>query len=68
MNAVPAAGGGPRVIVNAVGFDADGDGDTAPDANPPVPAAPGNGHDTVCHSGGDGTDDPLALPAFLRRS
>ena len=60
MNAVPVAGGGPRVIVNTVGLDEDKTGDASPDADPAVPPVPGNGHD----SGGDG----LEIPAFLRRS
>ena len=60
MNAVPVAGGGPRLIVNTVGFENGGDGDASPDAQPPAPPIPGNGHDI----GGDG----LEIPAFLRRS
>ena len=60
MNAVPVAGGGPRVIINTVGIEADEDGDSSPDADQPPPAAPGNGHDTA--------GDPLEVPAFLRRS
>ena len=58
MNAVPVAGGGPRVIVQTVGLDNDGTGDDMPDANPPAPPVPSNGHDDA---------DPLELPAFLRR-
>ena len=64
MNAVPTAGGGPRVIINTVGLDEDETGDSSQDADPPVPPVPGNGHDTVCDGGGDG----LEIPAFLRRS
>ena len=64
MNAVPVAGGGPRVIVNTVGFENGDDGDASPDAQPPAPPVPGNGHDTAGVSGGDG----LEIPAFLRRS
>ena len=64
MNAVPVAGGGPRVIVNTVGFENGGDGDASPDAQPPTPPIPGNGHDTAGVSAGDG----LEIPAFLRRS
>ena len=64
MNAVPVAGAGPRVIVNTVGFENGDDGDTSPDAQPPAPPVPGNGHDTASVSGGDG----LEIPAFLRRS
>ena len=64
MNAVPVAGGGPRVIVNTVGFENGGDGDASPDAQPPAPPIPGNGHDTAGVSAGDG----LEIPAFLRRS
>ena len=60
MNAVPVAGGGPRVIVNTVGLDDDETGDASPAADPAVPPVPGNGDD----SGGDG----LEIPAFLRRS
>ena len=60
MNAVPVAGGGPRVIVNTVGLDDDETGDQSQDAGPPVPPVIGNSHD----SGGDG----LEIPAFLRRS
>ena len=63
MNAVSVAGGGPRVIVNTVGFENGGAGDASPDADPPAPPVPGNGHDTVCDSG-----DGLEIPAFLRRS
>ena len=59
MNAVPVAGGGPRVIINTVGLEND-DTDASPEADPSVHAGPGNGHDT----GGD----PLEVPAFLRRS
>ena len=59
MNAVPIAGGGPRVIINTVGLEED-DNDASPEADPSVHAGPGNGHDT----GGD----PLEVPAFLRRS
>ena len=60
MNAVPTAGGGPRVIVCTVGADADGTGENHPDADPGVPPTTGNG----CDGGGDG----LEIPAFLRRS
>ena len=63
MNAVPTATGGPRVIVCTVGADGNETGDDAPDAKPPMPPAPGNGHDTVC----DGEGDALDIPAFLRR-
>ena len=59
MNAVPVAGGGPRVIVNTVGFESGDDGDASPDADPAAPPVPGNGHD----AGGDALD----IPAFLRR-
>ena len=60
MNAVPVAGGGPRVIVNTVGFEngGDGDGDASAEDAPPVP---GNGHDTA-------SGDALDIPAFLRRT
>ena len=66
VNAVPVAGGGPRVIVSTVGFDtpaADADDSSAGESPPPAPV-PGNGHDPAAN----GTADPLALPAFLRRS
>ena len=59
MNAVPVAGGGPRVIVNMVGIDADDGTEASPDTDPSAPPVPGNGHD----AGGDG----LEIPAFLRR-
>ncbi len=64
MNAVPVAGGGPRVIVSTVGFENDGDGDASPDTDPPAPPVPGNGHDAAGVNDGDG----LEIPAFLRRS
>ena len=66
MNAVPVAGGGPRVIVNTVGFEngGDADGDTSAEDAPPVPPIPGNGHDSSSATGGDGLD----IPAFLRRT
>ena len=64
VNAVPTAGGGPRVIINTVGLEEDETGDSSQDADPPVPAVPGNGQDTVYDGGGDG----LEIPAFLRRS
>ena len=60
MNAVPVAGGGPRVIITTVGLEDDDDTDASPEADPSAHALPGNGHDT----GGD----PLEVPAFLRRS
>ena len=59
MNAVPTAGGGPRVIVQTIGVEDDGAGGGTPDVDPSAPPVPGNGHDT----GGD----PLDVPAFLRR-
>ena len=66
MNAVPVAGGGPRVIVNTVGFEngGDGNGDASTEDVPPAPPVPGNGHDTAGVNAGDG----LEIPAFLRRS
>ena len=71
VNAVPVAGAGPRVIVNTVGFESDGQDDTTQDADPPLPPAPGNGHYStrggVPHAAGDG-GDALEVPAFLRRS
>ena len=71
MNAVPVAGGGPRVIVNTVGIDADDGTEASPETDPSAPPVPGNGHDavsdavsdTVSDSGGDALD----IPAFLRR-
>ena len=60
MNAVPVAGGGPRVIINTVGLEDDDDNNASPEADPSAHAVPGNGHD----AGGD----PLEVPAFLRRS
>ena len=60
MNAVPLAGGGPRVIVNTVGLDDDEDGDASSETDPAAPPVPGNGHDAV--------GDALDIPAFLRRS
>ena len=60
MNAVPIAGGGPRVIINTAGLEDDDDNNASPEADPSAHAVPGNGHDT----GGD----PLEVPAFLRRS
>ena len=64
MNAVPVAGGGPRVIVSTVGFENGGDGDASTEDVPPAPPIPGNGRDTAGASGGDALD----IPAFLRRS
>ena len=64
MNAVPVAGGGPRVIVNTVGFENGGDGDASTEHVPPAPPVPGNGRDTAGVNAGDG----LEIPAFLRRS
>ena len=60
MNAVPVAGGGPRVIVNTVGIEDDETGDASPDVDPPATPVPGNGH----HADGGG----LEIPAFLRRT
>ncbi len=62
VNAVPVAGGGPRVIVSTVGFENgdDGDADASAENVPPVPPVPGNGHDTA--------GDALDIPAFLRRT
>ena len=72
MNAVPVAGGGPRVIVNTVGIDGDGDGDASPEPHPSATPDPGNGHDAVSDSVSDtvaGSDgDAMDIPAFLRRS
>ena len=63
MNAVPTAGGGPRVIINTVDLEDDETGDASPEADPPATPVSGNGHDAVCDGGGDG----LEIPAFLRR-
>ena len=63
MNAVPVAGGGPRVIVSTVGINGDGGTEASPETDPTVPPVPGNGHDAVSDSGGDALD----IPAFLRR-
>ena len=62
VNAVPVAGGGPRVIVSTVGFENgdDGDADASAEDVPPAPPVPGNGHDTA--------GDALDIPAFLRRT
>ena len=59
LNAVPVAGGGPRVIVNTVGFENGDDRDASLDADPAAPPASGNGHNTE--------GDALDIPAFLRR-
>ena len=59
MNAVPVAGGGPRVIVSTVGIAGDDDTGASPETDPSAPPVPGNGHD----AGGDALD----IPAFLRR-
>ena len=67
MNAVPVAGGGPRVIVNTVGFENGGDGDASTEDVPPAPPVPGNGHDTAGVSGGDGLEIPAFLCAARRR-
>ena len=56
LNAVPTADGGPRGIVRTEGLGGDGNGEAAPDADPPMLPVPGNGHDT----------DGLEIPAFLR--
>ena len=64
MNAVPTADGGPRVIICTVGADGDETGEDAPDAEPPMPPAPGNGHDTVCDAERRRAGDP-GLPAPL---
>ncbi len=66
LNAVPTADGGPRVIVNTVGFDDnasadDGSGDATPEDTPPAPPVRGNGHDSAAAG-------LLEIPAFLRRS
>ena len=71
MNAVPVAGGGPRVIVNTVGFENGDDGDASPASEPSTLPVPGNGHDAVSDAASDTVsdsgDDALAIPAFLRR-
>ncbi len=67
MNAVPVAGGGPRVIVNTVGFENGDNGDASPDADPSAPPVSGNGHDGVSDTVSDSGGDALDIPAFLRR-
>ena len=71
MNAVPVAGGGPKVIVNTVGFENGDDGDASPASEPSTLPVPGNGHDAVSDAPSDTVsdsgDDGLAIPAFLRR-
>ena len=64
LNAVPVAGGGPRVIVSTVGVENGGEGDAPAEDVPPAPPVPGNGHDTASVSDGDA----LEIPAFLRRT
>ena len=59
MNAVPVAGGGPRVIVNTIGIGGDDGTEASLETDPSAPPIPGNGHD----AGGDALD----IPAFLRR-
>ena len=59
MNAVPVAGGGPRVIVSTVGIGAGDDTEASPVTDPSAPPVPGNGHDAG--------SDALDIPAFLRR-
>ena len=68
MNAVPVAGGGPRVIVNTVGFENGDDGtEASPETDPAAPPVPGNGHDGVSDTVSDSGRDALDIPAFLRR-
>ena len=71
LNAVPTADGGPRVIINTVGFEGNGSADAAgenravnpaPEAVPAMPPVRDNGHDS------NGSSDLLEIPAFLRRS
>ena len=63
MNAVPVAGGGPRVIVNTVGFENGTDEDAGRRAPPPPrQSAPANGVHTPP------AGDAMEIPAFLRRS
>ncbi|MDD9992886.1 MAG: ParB/RepB/Spo0J family partition protein [Rhodospirillales bacterium] len=67
MNAVPVAGGGPRVIVNTVGIDADDGTEASPETDPSAAPVPGNGHDTGHDAVPDNGSDTLDIPAFLRR-
>ena len=67
MNAVPVAGGGPRVILNTVGIDADDGTGDSPETDPSAPPVPGNGHDAVSDTVSDSAGDALDIPAFLRR-
>ena len=67
MNAVPVAGGGPRVIVNTVGIG-DADEDASSEVDPAAPPVPGNGHDGVSDTVSDSCGDALDIPAFLRRT
>ena len=60
MNQVPTADGGPRVIINTVGFEGNDEDDSSPATTPPTETFPENGHDVSA--------DPLDVPAFLRRS
>ena len=71
LNAVPTADGGPRVIINTVGFEGNGSADAAgenravnpaPEAVPAMPPVRDNGHDS------NGSSELLEIPAFLRRS
>ena len=57
LNTVPTADGGPRVIERTEGLDGDGNGESPPDTDPPMPPVRDNGHDS----------DGLEIPAFLRR-
>ena len=59
MNQVPTADGGPRVIINTVGFENEPATEETSEGDTPPP--PANGADTA-----DG--DPYEIPAFLRRS
>ena len=68
MNAVPIAGGGPRVIVNTVGIDGDDGTEASPETDPSAPPVPDNGRDAVSDTVSDSGGDALDIPAFLRRS
>ena len=68
MNAVPVAGGGPRVIVNTVGIDADDGTGASPETDASAPPVSGNGHDAVSDTVPDSGGDAMDIPAFLRRS
>ena len=61
MNQVPTADGGPRVIINTVGFESEPATEVTAEGDTPPPP-PANGADTATGA------DALDIPAFLRRS